>query len=147
MGAQGAIFLLIVLVGIAQCKARTEKPNPWPAPIKCYLYPFLCGTCAAADVNEFVAPGTWWRAFCWLQFLGHCVPVFGSCLQMRFIFATREALALKMGLAEEPVGRCPHTCCEGLACQSCYLGQELASLQTAQAPSAASGADKLYAVA
>lgn len=146
LGAQGAAILILLLVGLLQCQTRVAKPNPWPAPIACNLYAFLCGTCAAADVAEEMEPGSWSRAFCWLQFLGHCVP-FGSCLQVRYIFTTREALAAKLGVVEEPVGRCPNTFCEGWACSSCYVGQQLAALHAARAPRAASGADKLLTVA
>ena len=116
----------------------------WLAPIQCYIYPFFCGTCAAADVQNAVVPGTWWSFFCWLQFLGHCVPCCGSCLQVRYIFMSRRALALQQGVEEEPVGECPNSFCEGLACTSCYVGQELAHLEAAKG--GASGIDKLSAV-
>ena len=89
-------------------------------------------------------PGSWCTYFCQLQLLG-CLPC-GSCLQMRCIMNTRERLAERYQVAEEPVGKCPHTFCEGLLCTSCYVEQELAHIALAKVKGGASGADKLAAV-
>ena len=114
----------------------------WLAPITCYWYPFFCGLCAAADAAEDLEPGSW-CCYCLQLCLLGCLPC-GACLQMRCIFSTRELLAKKYNVAEEPVGHCPHTFCEGLVCTSCYVGQTLKHI--ADVKGGESGADKLAAV-
>jgi hypothetical protein len=120
------IVLLVMLVACSQCSRRVERPTTWLGRVTCNFYTCFCHTCAASDVQEEVEPGSWWNFCCCLNVLYCCVPCGWLCAN-HYVWKSREALAAKYGVVEDPVGRCCDTWCESWCwtCMTCYLNQEL----------------------